>query len=88
MAVPVRLTVCGDPEALSAMLTDATSDAFGKLKVVGLKVTVIVHVPLTATVTPLHVSVSVKEVIFVPVMEIPLALIISGAVPVFFTVMA
>ena len=50
MAVPVKLTVCGDPEALSAMLTDAVSDALGFVKVVGVKVTVMVQVPLIATV--------------------------------------
>ena len=85
MAVPVKLTVCGDPEALSAMLTDAVSDALGKLKVVGWKVTVIVHVPLTATVV--HDGlVWVKEVALVPVIDTPL--MIRGAVPVFLTVIA
>ena len=46
--VPERATVCGEPVALSATLTEAV-----RLPVaVGLKVTVMVQVALTASVTP------------------------------------
>ena len=78
--VPVRLTVCGEPVALSVMLTDALREP----KVVGVNVTVIVHVPLIATVA--QVFVSEKELGFVPPMETPLT--IKGADPVFVTVIA
>jgi hypothetical protein len=65
---------------LSAILTDAVSEP----KVVGWKVTVIVHVPLTATVA--QVFVSVNEVALVPPTDTPVT--IRAAVPVFVTVIA
>jgi len=46
--VPVKLAVCGLPGALSVMVTEAERDP----KAVGVKVTVIVQLPLAATGLP------------------------------------
>jgi hypothetical protein len=60
---PLSATFCGEPNALSVMLTAALSapDA------AGLKVTVITHEPAAATLVP-HVLVCVNELVLVPVM--------------------
>ena len=78
VAVPERLTICGDPDALSVMLRDPVRLP----NVVGVNVTVIVQFPETATVA--QVFVCVKELAFVPVTAT--ALMIRGAVPLFETV--
>jgi hypothetical protein len=74
--VPVRPTVCGDPEALSATVTEADrlpAEA-------GVKVTVMVQVAPAASEVP-QLLLSPKLLEFVPVMDMPV--IVSGAVPVF-----
>ena len=63
--VPVRVTVCGLPVALSVMVTAAVSVPTSE----GLKVTLIVQVPFAATELP-HVLVWVKSPALVPVTEI------------------
>jgi hypothetical protein len=63
LPVPVRLTVCGLPVALSAMLTEAV-----RIKgAVGENVTLIVQLPPAATELP-HVLVCPKSPALVPVM--------------------
>jgi hypothetical protein len=59
--VPERLTACGLPLALSAMLTEAVS----ALAEEGLKVTLIVQFPPAATELP-HVLVWAKSLALVP----------------------
>jgi hypothetical protein len=61
--VPVRLTVCGLPAALSEMLTDAVRVPAA----VGVNVTLIVQLPPAATELP-QVFVSAKSAVLVPVM--------------------
>jgi hypothetical protein len=61
--VPVRLTVCGLPAALSEMLTAAVRVPAA----VGVNVTLIVQLPLAATELP-QVFVSAKSPALVPVM--------------------
>jgi hypothetical protein len=63
---PVSATVCGEPAALSAMLTAAASAP----EAAGVKVTVMTQVPATATLLP-QVLVCEKELAFVPVMLTP-----------------
>jgi hypothetical protein len=76
--VPFRLTVCGEPVALSAMLIAATKAP----DVVGEKVAVMLQVEPAASATLVeHVLVSLKELAFAPVTVMPLML--SGAEPVF-----
>jgi len=63
VAVPLRLTLCGLPVALSAMLTDALREPVA----VGANVTLIEQVPPAATVAPAQVSaVFEKSLAFVP----------------------
>jgi hypothetical protein len=77
----VRLTVCGEPLALSATLTDALSEP----NAVGVKVTVMAQEAPAARLAPqVGAGVGEKDVMFGPVMEI--LLIVRGAVPVFFNV--
>jgi hypothetical protein len=80
--VPVSGTVCGLFTALSVMERLAVRVPLA----VGLKVSVTVHVPLTASVLGLsgHVLVWEKSPVFVPLN--PMAVIVSGAVPVLVTV--
>ena len=61
--VPVRFTVCGLPAALSEILTVAVRAPAA----VGVNVTLIVQLPLTATELP-QVFVSAKSVVLVPAM--------------------
>ena len=79
--VPVRLTACGDPAALSATFKEAVNDPV----VVGLKLTEMVQLAPTATVLP-QVVVLVNDDAFAPLIVIPPELIVSGAPPVFFNV--
>ena len=53
--VPLKGTVCGVPAALSAIESVPVRGLF--VVAVGAKLTLIVHVPLTVTVAPLHVLV-------------------------------
>ena len=63
VAVPLRLTLCGLPVALSEMLTDALREPVA----VGANVTLIEQVPPAATVAPAQVSaVFEKSLAFVP----------------------
>jgi hypothetical protein len=64
--VPVRATVCGLPEALSA----TASEAVRVPAAVGLKDTLMVQLPPAASVAP-HVCVWEKSVPLVPVNEYP-----------------
>lgn len=75
LPVPVRLTNCGLPAALSAMLTEAVRVPIAA----GVNVTLIVHVPFTATELP-HVLVTVKSLGSVPVA--PILVIVKLAFPV------
>jgi hypothetical protein len=75
--VPVSATVCGLPEALSAMLTIPTREPVA----VGVNVTLIVHFAATANELP-QVLASAKS----PVAEIPV--IVSAAFPVLLNVTA
>lgn len=77
--VPDKATVCGDPVALSAMLTEAVRAPVA----VGLKVTEIVQLAAAAMVA-VQVVVSLKSAAFVPVMVI--ATPVSETVPAFLTV--
>ena len=83
--VPVNATVCGDPVALSAMLTEA----FSVPPTDGLKLTVMVQLAPAATLAA-QVLASENEVALVPVTVIPwpVPLRLSAALPVFFRVMA
>lgn len=74
--VPERLTDCGLPEALSVMDIDAERDPAAA----GLKVTLIVHVALTASELP-QLLVWPKSVELVP--EIAMLDTVSVALPVF-----
>jgi uncharacterized protein YybS (DUF2232 family) len=74
--VPDRLTACGLPVALSAMLTEAVS----ALAREGLKVTLIVQVPPAATELP-QVLVWAKSLAFVP--AIPTLVMVNVALPPF-----
>jgi hypothetical protein len=79
--VPARLTVCGEPLALSAILIEAANAP----ATVGAKVTVITQVPFTASAVVVEqVLVSENELAFAPVIDIPL--IVSAAVPEFVSV--
>jgi hypothetical protein len=60
--VPVRVTVCGDPDALSVMVTEA----FRLPAAVGVNVTEMLQFPPAATLAP-HVLVCTKSPAFVPV---------------------
>ena len=64
--VTVNAIFCGDPDALSAVLTVAVSAPF----LAGSKVTVMVQLPPDATLVP-QVFARTKELAFVPVTEIP-----------------
>ena len=75
--VPLRVTFCGDPAALSAMLSAAAREP----KAVGLKVTVMAQLPFAATLAP-HLLVCENEVALVPEMLIAVLLNVSGALPV------
>jgi hypothetical protein len=77
--VPVSATVCGEPVALSA--TEIVADRAPAAN--ASKVTLMVQVALIAML-PVHVVVSVKSPELVPVMLTEV--IVSAAVPVFFTV--
>ena len=79
--VPVSATVCGLPEALSAMLTEAVRVPEAE----GVKVMLMVHVPLAATELP-QVLVCAKLLLLVPVRVTDET--VSDAVPVFVRVMA
>jgi preprotein translocase subunit SecB len=83
--VPLRVTFCGEPVALSATLTAAVNapDA------TGVNFTVIVQLALTATLAP-QVSVSENELELAPVIEIPnpAPLRLNAPVPVFLSVTA
>jgi hypothetical protein len=74
--VPVRPTVCGEPDALSARLIEAVSDPAAA----GVKVTVIVQEAEPAMVLAAQLSVSVKELALVPV--IPTVAIARASTPV------
>ena len=76
---PLKLTDCGDPVALSAMLTDAVSVPVA----CGLKVTVMVQLEAAATLLP-QLLVWLKELGSVPLMLI--ATLLSDPVPVFLRV--
>ena len=65
LGVAVKLTICGLPGASSAKFTDAVRSPAA----VGLKVTLIWQLALTASVL-LHVSVCAKSPAFGPVIEI------------------
>jgi hypothetical protein len=79
--VPVSVTFCGDPVALSAIFSVAVRVPVAA----GLKLTVIVQNPLAATLAP-QVLVSEKAVALVPLRVIAEALSVSGAVPVLVSV--
>jgi len=79
-AVPARVAVCGLPVALSVTETDALRAPMA----VGLNVTLMEHLPPTATLVP-QVLVSVKSPLLVPVIAMLLTVIV--AVPVFDKVM-
>ncbi len=74
--VPARLTACGLPAALSAMLRDADS----ALLMLGLNVTLMVQLAPTATLLP-QVFVCAKSPLFVPATR--MLVIARGAVPEF-----
>ncbi len=76
MPVPVRLTVCGLPAALSARLRDTESVPL----MLGVNVTLMVQLAPTATLVP-HVFVCAKSPLFVP--AIRMLVIVRGAVPEF-----
>jgi hypothetical protein len=79
--VPLRLTDCGDPAALSVTVNDAVSAPV----FVGLNLTEIVQLAPAATVAP-QVVVSEKEDAFVPLILMPPDLISKVALPVFLSV--
>ena len=64
--VPVSAMLCGEPPALSVMLTAAANEP----PVVGSKYPVMVHVPPAATLVP-HVFVNANDDAFAPVTPIP-----------------
>ncbi len=79
--VPLSVTFCGDPAALSAMfiVAEAAPDA------AALKLTVIVQVPFTATLVP-HELVCENAVALVPEKVMAVAPRVSAAVPVLVSV--
>jgi hypothetical protein len=79
MAVPVRATVCGDPELLSTSESVATAAPAA----VGAKVTITVQVAPLLSTAP-QVLVSLNSTAFVPLME--MAEMLAGARPVLFTI--
>jgi hypothetical protein len=81
LPVPVKLTVCGLPKALSVMLTEAV-----RLPVaVGAKVTLILQLPPAGTELPQLLD-SLKSPAFVPVTAMPV--MVKAAVPVLLRVTA
>ena len=83
VAVPARLTVWGDPVALSAMFSEAVREPAAA----GTNLTEIRQLAPAANVAP-QVAVSVKEEASAPLMVIPPALMFSVEVLVFFNVTA
>jgi hypothetical protein len=83
--VPLKATVCGDPLALSAMLTFA----FNAPDAVGSKVTVIAQLTPAATLAP-HVLVCEKEPALTPEIEMPrpVPLRLTASLPALVRVMA
>jgi hypothetical protein len=77
--VPARITACGDPVALSVMLTAAERAPTA----VGLKVTLIEQFPLTAREAG-QLFVCAKSPAFVP--HSAIEVIVTGRLPVFFSV--
>src|SRR5271169_5545270 len=77
--VPVRVTVCGDPAALSVMVTDALRAP----PTVGVNVTEMLQFPPATTLTP-HVLVCPKSPALVPVTA--MLVIVRVPVPVLFRV--
>jgi len=77
--VPVKLTVCGVLDALSAIFIEAALDP----ALVGLNVTVIMQLPPLGTEAP-QVFVCPKSLAFSP--EIVIPVIVSAAVPEFVSV--
>ena len=76
MPVPPSVTVCGDPAALSAMLSFPASEPPAP----GLKVTVIVQEPLAARLVP-HLLVCVNALALVPETVIAVLLSVNAALP-------
>jgi len=79
--VPVNVTFCGEPAALSAMLRVPVSVPVA----VGLKLTEMVQVAAAARVVP-HVVVSLNELALAPLRVIPPVVTVKADVPVFFSV--
>jgi hypothetical protein len=80
LPVPVRLTLCGLPVALSVKVTAALRVPVAA----GVKVTLIVQLPPAATELP-HVLVWPKALAFVPLSA--MLVMLKAAVPVLFSVM-
>src|SRR5215472_316479 len=78
---PVRLTACGLPLALSAMLIEAARDPIAE----GVKVTLMLQLPPAATEAP-HVLLWAKSATFEPVIEMLVILRVVLALLVRFTV--
>src|SRR5271169_4401017 len=77
--VPDRVNVCGDPAALSVMVTDALRAPAA----VGVNVTEMLQFPPAATLTP-HVLVCPKSPALVPVTA--MLVMVKAPVPVLFSV--